>query len=161
MQEMIDNLQGEIKVYEQQILEYKKSIADHNHRYNELRLQHEQLNTFYQNIKHVSEENLKSLETETNKYRRLEEEYVLAKRKLERYSGRSGASESTLETEVQILKSHLKCSVCNTRDKDTVITKCFHCFCEECVQKNISTRHRKCPRCGKPFGEGDVHKIFL
>ena len=51
--------------------------------------------------------------------------------------------------------------VCHNRQKDTVITKCFHIFCGQCIKANLDTRHRKCPGCGAAFGAGDIHSIFL
>jgi len=62
--------------------------------------------------------------------------------------------------ELQLLKRRLKCGVCSTNPKDTVISKCWHLFCAECVQDNLNTRHRKCPACGEKFGSVDVHKVF-
>jgi E3 ubiquitin-protein ligase BRE1 len=34
-------------------------------------------------------------------------------------------------------------------------------FCRECVQENLKVRSRKCPACGKGFGQDDVHDIYL
>jgi E3 ubiquitin-protein ligase BRE1 len=55
----------------------------------------------------------------------------------------------------------LNCSVCNVRWKDCVITKCYHLFCQQCIQTNLKVRSRKCPACGKHFSENDVKPIFL
>ena len=55
----------------------------------------------------------------------------------------------------------LNCSVCNVRWKDCVITKCYHLFCQPCIQSNLKVRSRKCPACGKHFSESDVKPIFL
>ncbi|KAM3575484.1 hypothetical protein VYU27_002590 [Nannochloropsis oceanica] len=55
----------------------------------------------------------------------------------------------------------LNCSVCNVRWKDCVITKCYHLFCQQCIQSNLKVRSRKCPACGKHFSENDVKPIFL
>lgn len=55
----------------------------------------------------------------------------------------------------------LNCSVCNVRWKDCVITKCYHLFCQPCIQSNLKVRSRKCPACGKHFSENDVKPIFL
>jgi hypothetical protein len=59
------------------------------------------------------------------------------------------------------LQRMVKCPVCQIRNKDCVITKCFHMFCSDCVAENIRTRSRKCPSCHHPFGEPDVKKVFL
>lgn len=95
------------------------------------------------------EDELKSLRSE------------LAKRvKLDRKSSLAGPS-SGLEQELKVYKSYLICSVCSDRFKEVVITKCFHCFCRPCIKANLETRHRKCPGCGKPFGDSDVKPIYL
>jgi len=55
----------------------------------------------------------------------------------------------------------VKCSVCKRNDKDVVIARCFHCFCESCIKARLDTRQRKCPTCGETFGKDDVQKIYL
>lgn len=36
----------------------------------------------------------------------------------------------------------IKCSVCQDRKKNRVITKCYHMFCDECVTQNLKVRLR-------------------
>ncbi len=55
----------------------------------------------------------------------------------------------------------LRCGVCDARQKDCIITKCWHLFCQQCIQKNLETRHRKCPGCGAAFGAADVKQVYL
>ena len=45
--------------------------------------------------------------------------------------------------------------------QDTVLTKCFHVFCGECIQENIDKRSRKCPQCRLAFGLKDFNRIYL
>lgn len=42
-----------------------------------------------------------------------------------------------------------------------VITKCFHLFCNPCVQDILKSQHRKCPRCSASFGPNDVKQVFF
>lgn len=65
------------------------------------------------------------------------------------------------DEQVAYYREKLICNVCHDREKSTVISKCFHVFCAECVQQNLRDRHRKCPGCGIKFGEQDVHRLFL
>ena len=58
------------------------------------------------------------------------------------------------------LMKRLNCSVCGRRERDTIITRCWHAFCGECVSKQIETRSRKCPSCNKKFSDGDVHRFY-
>ncbi|KAK5116766.1 hypothetical protein LTR62_007440 [Meristemomyces frigidus] len=53
------------------------------------------------------------------------------------------------------------CPVCNRNLRNTVIKLCGHVFCQECVQGLIANRSRKCPSCGRAFGQGDHMGITL
>ncbi|KAG5176734.1 hypothetical protein JKP88DRAFT_334791 [Tribonema minus] len=75
--------------------------------------------------------------------------------------GGAGEESALLAEEVQELRKALRCSVCSARQKNCVLTKCYHMFCRECVDENLRTRHRKCPACGKGFGADDVKAIYL
>ena len=59
------------------------------------------------------------------------------------------------------LQTKLNCPCCGSRKKDTVLTKCFHVFCAECIRTRYETRQRKCPKCNAAFGTNDFHKIYL
>lgn len=37
----------------------------------------------------------------------------------------------------------IKCSVCQDKKKNRVITKCFHMFCDGCLEKSIKVRKKK------------------
>lgn len=62
--------------------------------------------------------------------------------------------------DLKFWKGLVTCSQCDTRRKNCVITKCFHTFCKECVQSNLTVRNRKCPTCKKNFGQGDVRGML-
>ncbi|KAM1331737.1 hypothetical protein FF1_044140 [Malus domestica] len=66
-----------------------------------------------------------------------------------------------LQTEIKFCKNILQCSVCTDRPKEVVIVKCYHLFCNYCVQKNLEIRHRKCPACGTPFGQNDIRFVKI
>lgn len=59
------------------------------------------------------------------------------------------------------LQAKLRCPCCNTLDKETVLTKCFHVFCYECLKMRYDTRQRKCPKCNCAFGANDFHRIYI
>ncbi len=73
----------------------------------------------------------------------------------------SGGGMNQLRDELNGLKQLLRCNVCSTRQKDCIITKCWHAFCRECIDTNLRNRHRKCPACGKSFGADDVGELWL
>ncbi|KAL6070266.1 E3 ubiquitin-protein ligase BRE1B [Balamuthia mandrillaris] len=139
---------------------YKRAARESSEQLAELKIKYEHLNRSMAEFKKKLDETLANLESQENKNSRLEEDYQNVKRKLERVTGR-GTVDSMLEEELASVKKVLRCPVCNDRLKDTVITRCMHVFCSPCIQKNLSTRHRKCPGCGKSFGEKDVQSIYL
>eukprot|EP00055_Hartaetosiga_balthica_P009026 m.35016 g.35016 ORF g.35016 m.35016 type:complete len:699 (-) comp6576_c0_seq1:14-2110(-) len=83
---------------------------------------------------------------------------VLSSR-LERIS--TGSTDKVLEAQVDDLTVKLKCTVCQTRQKNTILLKCYHMFCAECVQSRLDSRQRKCPQCSTPFGRNDFHRAYL
>jgi E3 ubiquitin-protein ligase BRE1 len=67
-----------------------------------------------------------------------------------------------VDLELAEYRRKIKCSICNDRDKDVTITKCYHCFCRTCVDGNlINARNRKCPLCGLKFSESDIKPVHL
>jgi E3 ubiquitin-protein ligase BRE1 len=69
--------------------------------------------------------------------------------------------ETELEHEAGRLMSLLKCSTCKMRMRNTVIMKCMHTFCKECVETRLTLRNRKCPFCSLAFAQSDVQSIFF
>ncbi|KAK4975045.1 E3 ubiquitin-protein ligase bre1 [Elasticomyces elasticus] len=53
------------------------------------------------------------------------------------------------------------CPCCNEHIRNSVLKLCGHVFCSECVQRLITNRSRKCPSCGKAFGQHDYMPIVL
>ncbi len=77
-----------------------------------------------------------------------------------RKSGSGGGSGGDAE-ELEYMRTQLRCNVCHERQKDVIITKCWHIFCSHCIRKNLESRNRKCPGCGTPFGQHDVKQFFF
>lgn len=63
--------------------------------------------------------------------------------------------------EVEAYKKLLRCNSCEVNQKSTVLTRCMHVFCKECIDARLETRQRKCPNCGEPFGSQDVKQFYL
>lgn len=92
----------------------------------------------------------------------LESETKSLKAQVERLKGLIGKDISEVnDSQVKALRQILKCPVCSSRDKEVVITKCYHLFCHQCIQDNLDSRHRKCPGCGVGFGANDVKRVYL
>lgn len=66
-----------------------------------------------------------------------------------------------LRHEVREYRGILKCSICLDRQKEVVIAKCYHLFCNQCIQKTLGNRQRRCPTCGMSFGPNDVKPIYI
>ena len=92
-----------------------------------------------------------------------QEELVLVKRKVERLRKIEMASDmdEILKEEIREYKETLTCPSCKVKRKDAVLTKCFHCFCYDCLRTRYETRQRKCPKCNAAFGASDYHRLYL
>ncbi|XP_034574578.1 E3 ubiquitin-protein ligase BRE1-like 1 isoform X1 [Setaria viridis] len=66
-----------------------------------------------------------------------------------------------LHHEVKEYRGILKCGVCHERQKEIVIAKCYHLFCNQCIQKSLGSRQKRCPSCGLSFGVNDVKPIYI
>lgn len=103
------------------------------------------------------------IEKERFEKRRLEEELEVLRRKASRLRAQTEGSSiiEKLQQELGEYREILKCSICLDRTKQVVITKCYHLFCNPCVQQIIETRHRKCPTCSTTFGPNDVKSVYI
>ncbi|OWM81958.1 hypothetical protein CDL15_Pgr027156 [Punica granatum] len=102
------------------------------------------------------------LERESYKKKRVEEELEAVKRKVALLQAeKEGSVVQKLQQELKQYKEIVKCSICLERPKEVVITKCYHLFCNTCIQRIIETRHRKCPFCAASFGPNDVKPVYI
>ncbi|KAJ3680554.1 hypothetical protein LUZ60_016832 [Juncus effusus] len=95
--------------------------------------------------------------------KRVEDELEAETRKLSALKEKMEGSSSVnrLKEEARELRGILKCGLCSDRQKEVVIAKCYHLFCNQCVQKTLENRQRKCPSCGLSFGPNDVKPIYI
>lgn len=116
----------------------------------------------YEQIQRKTEDIRKELENERNERKKLEEELMEVDNKVAELTSETGeAAIQKLQDEIKDCKAILKCGVCFDRPKEVVITKCFHLFCNPCIQRNLEIRHRKCPGCGTAFGQSDVRFVKI
>ncbi|KAL9252735.1 E3 ubiquitin-protein ligase BRE1-like 1-like protein [Drosera capensis] len=102
------------------------------------------------------------LETERFEKKRLQEDLEAARVKAARLTAqRETSSAGKLRQELLSYRELVKCSICLDGAKEVVITKCYHLFCNQCVQKLIESRHRKCPICATTFGRNDVKPVYI
>nr|XP_043606735.1 E3 ubiquitin-protein ligase BRE1-like 2 [Erigeron canadensis] len=111
-----------------------------------------------QKIEEIQEE----LDNERSDRKKLDEELAELNMKVTELTLGSGeAAIQKLQDEIKECKSILKCGVCFDRPKEVVIVKCYHLFCNPCIQRNLEIRHRKCPGCGMAFGQNDVRFVKI
>ncbi|KAB5569032.1 hypothetical protein DKX38_002825 [Salix brachista] len=103
------------------------------------------------------------LEKERFDNRRMEEELEVARRKVSHLQAQTEGSliVEKLQQELREYREIVKCSICLDRPKEVVITKCYHLFCNTCVQRIVESRHRKCPVCSMSFGHNDVKPVYI
>lgn len=108
-------------------------------------------------------ENRTARERESSKLKSAQEDLSRLRRKLEKQKKVEVYSDADeiLQEEINQYKAKLRCPCCNMRDKETVLTKCFHVFCYECLKMRYDTRQRKCPKCNCAFGANDFHRIYI
>ncbi|XP_047337787.1 E3 ubiquitin-protein ligase BRE1-like 1 [Impatiens glandulifera] len=97
------------------------------------------------------------------KRRRTEEELETLRRKASLLKSEIEGSSvvQKLRKELAEYKEILTCGICQESPKEVVITKCYHLFCNPCIQRVIESRHRKCPICATSFGANDVKPIYI
>ncbi|XP_021865497.2 E3 ubiquitin-protein ligase BRE1-like 2 isoform X1 [Spinacia oleracea] len=116
----------------------------------------------YEQVQRKTAESQKGLNSERHDRKKLEDELREWKDKVDEMRAETGeAAIQRLQEEIKDCKSILKCSVCFDRPKEVVIVKCYHLFCNQCIQRNLEIRHRKCPGCGTAFGQNDVRFVKI
>ena len=55
----------------------------------------------------------------------------------------------------------MKCKACKKRNKEVVLTSCFHTFCRECMNQNIKDRKRRCFVCSKKVTKDQIKTLYL
>lgn len=76
-------------------------------------------------------------------------------------NGRADNEESIRDEIIRELRKKLNCSIVTSKPKEVVILRCGHLFSRQCTDNLIATRNRKCPICGKAFGNDDVRNVFF
>lgn len=103
------------------------------------------------------------LRQEAAKRQRLEDTNRQLAGRIERANRNSEKSEEEqhLEAENRAMRKLLLCSVCDQRQKNVVITKCYHMFCNVCTDSALAARNRQCPSCGHKYNQSDVKPFYF
>ena len=148
--------QQAMEMHKRKAIESAQSAAD-------LKLHLEKYHAQIKEMQQTVAEKTSSLEAEAFKTKRLQEDLGIVKRKVERLRKIEMASDmdEILKEEIREYKETLTCPSCKVKRKDAVLTKCFHCFCYDCLRTRYETRQRKCPKCNAAFGASDYHRLYL
>ncbi|KAE8690975.1 E3 ubiquitin-protein ligase BRE1-like 2 [Hibiscus syriacus] len=116
----------------------------------------------YEQLQRKVDEFQSRLDKEQSQRKKLEEELNELNSQVAELSSETGETAlQKLQDEIKNCKNILKCGVCFDRPKEVVIVKCYHLFCNPCIQRNLELRHRKCPGCGTAFGQNDVRFVKI
>ena len=170
LEEQIQSLNQTISILEKDMLQcqhnselYKRQALENIHFIQDLRVNTQkylfQLKEAQQQISEKSE----LLASQSFNNKRAQEEVKHLQLKLERQKKYELATnmDEVLKEEIKEYKEQLRCPSCKVKQKDAVLTKCFHVFCFDCLQKRYDTRQRKCPKCNANFGANDFRKLYL
>merc|ERR1711981_835554 len=150
--------QQAMEMHKRKAIESAQSAAD-------LKLHLEKYHAQIKEVQQTVAEKTSALEAEAFKTERLHEQLESVKRKVERLRKIEMASDTDmdqiLKEEIREYKETLTCPSCKVKRKDAVLTKCFHCFCYDCLRTRYETRQRKCPKCYAAFGASDYHRLYL
>ncbi|CAD5215089.1 unnamed protein product [Bursaphelenchus xylophilus] len=141
----------------------RRNLMNMNVELNELKIRYEKQSAEVQDLRQQLKERVAAIEGSRGKMNRLKEEKNILKKKLHRAKQAADCEnfDELLMEENKMLRESLACPSCKTGDKNTVLTKCFHVFCMECVKKRYDGRSRKCPKCNAAFGANDFHRIYI
>jgi E3 ubiquitin-protein ligase BRE1 len=140
---------------------HKQKAIESTQLYHELLVKTEKSSSKLMDLQQLLREKTEQLEKEIYAKKRVQEEGIRFRKKLDFHEQFSTSGDENLKEQLQMYKQLLKCSSCHIRDKEVVLTRCFHVFCKDCIDLRINTRQRKCPSCGDSFGMNDVHLLYL
>ncbi|XP_056285330.1 E3 ubiquitin-protein ligase BRE1B [Pseudoliparis swirei] len=163
LQSTLAALEKELAVRTQVLELNKRKAVEAAQLAEDLKVQLEHTQAKLKEIQVSVAENRTARERESNNLKRAQEDLSRLRRKLEKQKKVEVYSDADeiLQEEINQYKAKLRCPCCNTRDKETVLTKCFHVFCYECLKMRYDTRQRKCPKCNCAFGANDFHRIYI
>ncbi|KMV65489.1 hypothetical protein M970_090100 [Encephalitozoon cuniculi EcunIII-L] len=150
-----------IKKLEDSIAESSKLALDYKKRLHFLFIEKEENEKILERIKRQSREARDEVSKLTKVNSQIEAENKRLNGILRAIQNGDSEGDPDLAVQLERYRGLLRCSLCDTRFKDTAIIKCMHCFCEECVNSRIRMRDRRCPSCNESFAPCDVRKIFL
>lgn len=163
LQHNVIQLETEIRTLQQTFDETKRKAIQSDLLVFDLKLHTQKYITQLKETQTEIAEKTESLSIQSSSNNRLQEEIKHLKLQLERQKKFEYASnlDEVLQEENREYKEQLRCPSCKVKQKDAVLTKCFHVFCFDCLQKRYELRQRKCPKCNANFGANDYRKLYF
>ncbi|KAF2360863.1 Zinc finger RING-type [Trinorchestia longiramus] len=163
LQNSLSTLEKELTLRQQALEMHKRKAIESAQSAADLKLHLEKYHAQMKEAQQVVAEKTITLEQESFKYRRSQEEVISLRRKVERAKKFEMAdrADEVLMEELREYKESLTCPSCKVKRKDAVLVKCFHVFCFDCLRTRYETRQRKCPKCNAAFGANDYHRLYL
>ncbi|XP_041348774.1 E3 ubiquitin-protein ligase BRE1B-like [Gigantopelta aegis] len=163
LQSNLSALEKELSLTQQAMDMYKRKAVESSQTAADLKLHLDKYQAQLKEAQVAVADKTGSIEQESYKYKRTQEEIAKLMRKLERSKKieMAGAADEVLLEEIKEYKEQLTCPSCKVNKKDAVLTKCFHVFCLECLRTRYETRQRKCPKCNAGFGANDFHRLYI
>lgn len=147
----ITNLEKEVDLKQKAMEMYKRKATESAQSAQELKMHLEKYVAMLNETQQMMESKATRYMQESNKTKSLQEELNVFKRKVDRMKNMememSGATiDEVILQENREYKEALTCDSCKVKQKDAVLTKCFHVFCYECLRTRYESRQRKCPK---------------
>ncbi len=170
LEEQIQILTQSVAMLEKEIIQshhtceaYKRQAVDNVQLIQDLKLNSQKYLCQLKEAQEQVAEKSEQLAGQVFNNKRAQEDLKHLHAKLERQKKFENATslDEVLREEIKEYKEQLRCPSCKVKQKDAVLTKCFHVFCFDCLQKRYDTRQRKCPKCNAGFGANDFRKLYL
>lgn len=162
----ISNLEKEVDLKQKALETFKRKATESAQSAQELKMHLDKYVTMLVETQQMMDQKATRFMQESTKTKHLQEELNVYKRKIDRMKNMememSGATiDEVILQENREYKEALTCDSCKVKQKDAVLTKCFHVFCYECLRNRYDSRQRKCPKCNCAFGANDFHRLYL
>lgn len=163
LQNNLSTIEKELSLRQQAMEMHKRKAIESAQSAADLKLHLEKYLSQLKEAQNTVADKTSAVQQEAFKTKRLQEEIINLRRKVERakkFELASTADEVLME-EIREYKEQLTCPSCKVKKKDAVLAKCFHVFCFDCLKTRYETRQRKCPKCNAAFGANDFHRLYL
>ncbi|TKR67432.1 hypothetical protein L596_023585 [Steinernema carpocapsae] len=156
-------LEAQISMHSQAMEASRRKTAELSQQCGDRQVQLEKVNSQLSDLQGAISKKMAMIEQDAYKMHRLEEDKNALKRKLDhrRKMEKADNIEEALLEEIKEMKDAMKCPSCKVKQKDAILTKCFHVFCMDCLKTRYETRRRKCPKCNAAFGANDYRRVYI